>query len=197
MISSLWEFATWWKKQVLLSPSFTNRTRDSCLQKISFKEAKWAISPLIKVWQVCSSCMRPKKSSLASKLISSNLRLFFLNARSPNSSLFHFFKSSLKAFNFQAKRAQEPIPTPPLPSYLHKTLIFQPHIFEFKSIATFTDTTSFHQKWTMIRNHSREYPLRHIPEMIYPIHRNQSPINSWHRVCPRVFEPCERHPFKG
>ena len=67
------------------------------------KKLKYAISPLICVWRVCSSFERPSKSSLASKPISSNNKLFFLNAKSLNSSLFHFFKLFLRAFNFQAK----------------------------------------------------------------------------------------------
>ena len=146
---------------VLLSPSFTNNTQDFCLQEISSKEAKWATSPLIWVRRVCYSCKRPNKSSLTSKTYNSDKRLFFLNVKSPNSSLFHFLKSSLWAFNLRAKIKLGESKTK-YPFHHCRTLSTKPSSFNhiFSNLkATFIDTTSYNQKWTMIKNYSREHPL--------------------------------------
>ena len=88
LISSSMEFANLWKKRVLLSPSFTNKTRDFCLQKISSKEAKYSISPQIYIRGDCSSFKRSRTSEIASSPNNSDNKLFFLKAKSPNFSLF-------------------------------------------------------------------------------------------------------------
>ena len=120
------------------------------------------MSPLSWIRWICSSFDRPTNSSLASNPISS-VSKFFLKAKSPNSSLFHLFKSAFKAFNFYAKiKLGEPAKL--YPFHHCWTLSTKPSIFNhiFSNLKTLrlrqtTPTSNKSRQWSKIKRGSTHW----------------------------------------
>lgn len=89
---------------------------------------------------------------------SANKLFFFLKGTSPNSYLFHCFKSSLVAFNLRANTKLGNDIQSTLMDFKHKTLHLQPHIFKLKRISPSKHISCFQQKRAMIR-HTRKNSL--------------------------------------
>ena len=135
VLNLFWEFSVLWKNLVFLIPFRIQRALDFCLQHISTIRVTFSSSMRSRSFSKFSSLVRGQLSSNKSSTSRSFHNLCILSSTLPNSSSFHFFKSSLKAFNLLANWKQGKPWKWWDSHFLHKTLGLQSHILKAKRVA--------------------------------------------------------------